>query len=166
MTIKGVIAIDPGNIQSGFAILDENYKPLEFGKVENNELLQWFEVNRNWMPKEVCIERVSNYGMPSGETIFMTCEWIGRFTQYFDNIGIKVKFVKRKEYVTFLCGSSRAKDANVIQYLIDRFAPFTPNRGKGTKKEQGWFYGFKADVWQAYAIGVWALDVKKEKTPI
>ena len=48
-----------------------------------------------------------------------------------------------------LCQDSRAKDANIRQALIDRFASGTPNGGKGTKKAPGWFYGFSDDVWQA-----------------
>lgn len=32
------------------------------------------------------------------------------------------------------------------------------NRGKGTKTAPGWFHGFAADVWQAYALGVYAID--------
>ena len=47
-----------------------------------------------------------------------------------------------------LCGQTKAKDTNVRQALIDRFGVV------GTKKNQGWFYGFKADIWQAYALGV------------
>lgn len=164
MQIDGIIGIDPGNIYTGFAVIDGNFKPLEFGKVENKELIGWFEMNRNWLPKTVYIEKVASYGMSVGQTVFDTCEWIGRYTQFFEERGFKVKFVRRKEYVTEFCGSSRAKDANVTQYLIDRFAPNTPNHGKGSKKEPGFFYGFKADIWQAYAVSVWGEENERRSS--
>ena len=44
------------------------------------------------------------------------------------------------------------KDGNVRQALIDRFGVV------GTKKDPGWFYGFHADIWQAYAVGVTYMD--------
>ena len=44
------------------------------------------------------------------------------------------------------------------QALVDRFAPGQPNHGKGTKAEPGFFYGFRADVWQAFALAVYAAD--------
>ncbi len=61
-----------------------------------------------------------------------------------------------------LCGSPRAKDPNVTQALVDRFARGETNYGKGTKKSPGFFYGFSADMWQAYALAVTYLDMKKE----
>lgn len=156
-----ILAIDPGNVESGYALIGDDYKPVEFGKKHNEELLYWMLFKGF---DEAVIEMVASYGMPVGETVFQTCLWIGRFTQCLESNGVKVSYVKRKEYVTELCGSSRAKDANVIQYLIDRFAPDTPNRGKGSKSSPGWFYGFKADVWQAYAIGVYWLDRREHGT--
>lgn len=58
------------------------------------------------------------------------------------------------------CHDSKAKDANIVQALIDRFASGQPNRGKGTVKSPGWFFGFKDDIWQAYALAVYAADME------
>lgn len=151
-----VLSIDPGNKESGWCILHD-YKPVAFGKTENEELLKELVWSFPLFDKAV-IEMIRSYGMAVGETVFETCVWIGRFEQLLRSSGISTEYVYRKEYVTELCGSSKAKDSNVIQYLIDRFAKDTPNRGKGTKKEPGWFYGVSKDVWQAIAIGVYYTD--------
>ena len=62
-----------------------------------------------------------------------------------------------------ICHDSRAKDSNIIQALVDRFAYGERNRGKGTKKEPGFFYGFKADVWQAFALAVTWYDLTMQE---
>ena len=69
--------------------------------------------------------------------------------------------IYRREVKINLCESLKANDSNIIQALIDRFAPNTSNKGKGTKKNQGWFYGFSKDIWQSYAVAVTYLDNKK-----
>ena len=36
-----IIAIDPGNVQSGYCVMDQKpLRPLEFGKIDNEELLK------------------------------------------------------------------------------------------------------------------------------
>jgi hypothetical protein len=51
-------------------------------------------------------------------------------------------------------------DSQIITYLANRFAPDDINCGKGLKDNPGWFYGFKGDIWQAYALGVAYYDMK------
>lgn len=154
-----ILAIDPGNIESGYAFIDKDaLEPLEVGKIKNEELME--KMGRGYEVKYVAIEMVACYGMAVGKSVFDTCVWIGRFveqTKYcFD---ITPQFIYRKDEKMNLCGSMKAKDSNIVQALIDRFAPYTSNKGKGTKKEPGWFYGFKKDIWQAYAVGVTYYDM-------
>lgn len=66
--------------------------------------------------------------------------------------------IYRRDEKLCLCGTMAARDANIIQALVDRYAPGQPNRGKGTKKCPGFFYGFHADVWQAMAVAVTYFD--------
>ena len=157
------LAIDPGNIESAYVVIDaETRRPLEFGKVENHNLLQdlW-----NWSGADydhAYIEMVASYGMAVGKEVFDTCVWIGRFSEAVDNLLDRprpARLVYRRDIKLHHCGSARAKDANIIQALVDRFAPGQPNRGKGTKAAPGWFHGFHADVWQAYALAVYAADM-------
>lgn len=156
-----VLAIDPGNIESGYVLMDSSYKPLQFGKVYNEQLLELFQTMD---PDYVVIEMIGHYGtgMPAGTSVFDTCVWIGRFTQYFYVEGVRATTMKRGEVKMALCGTMKAKDPNITQSLVDRFTPNDKNYGKGTKKKPGFFYGFKSDIWAAYAVGVTFID-KTEK---
>jgi hypothetical protein len=168
-----ILAIDPGNTESGFALIDPTTcRPIEAGKIPNEQLLdhlhQWLFYGPEDYVTSVAIEMVESYGMPVGKTVFETCVWIGRFAQVVDSLThsrpfeVPCDLVYRKNVKLHLCGTSKAKDANITQALIDRFASGQPNRGKGTKADPGWFYGFKADIWQAYALAVLTADTTKD----
>lgn len=159
MPSKKLLAIDPGNKESGFAIIDmDDYFPLAKGKWENEKLRSMIAQQWKHQVDHVVIEMVASYGMAVGETVFETVYWIGRFYEAVGTGGATRDRMKRIEVKKNICHNTTAKDANITQALVDRFAPGTRNHGKGTKKEPGWFYGFKADVWQAYALGVTYID--------
>ena len=165
-----IIAIDPGNIESAYVLIDvDTYKPVEFDKVKNEDVKVFLKETiakemANGNNIDVAIEMIGHYGsgMPAGKSVFDTCVWIGRFEEVISTMpGVSTTRIMRAEEKLNLCGQQRAKDANIIQALIDRFAPDVPNRGKGSKKEQGFFYGFRADIWQAFAVGVTYIDLYK-----
>lgn len=157
-----LLAIDPGSSESAFVLMDQvTYRASEFGKIPNEDmrdLLLRYRINT----KALAIEMIASYGMPVGKEVFDTCLWIGRFLESWESMGGQADLIYRREEKLLICGNPRANDATIRQALADRFAPGTGNYGKGTKKEPGWFYGFKADVWQAYAVGVTWLDMRKE----
>lgn len=160
-----ILAIDPGNTESGYALIETRSKqPLDVGKISNHELLDKIGTDLNLEALDhIVIEMVASYGMAVGKEVFETCVWIGRFQQVAlaTAAGLTpVDLVYRRQVKMHHCHSNRAKDANITQALIDRFASGEPNRGKGTKASPGWFYGFKADIWQAYALAVYAADMQ------
>ena len=106
------------------------------------------------------IEQVEHYGqgMPAGKSVFDTCIAIGRFMEAWGDDD-SIRLLPRRTVKLHLCGSARAKDANVRQALLDRF-PATGG-GKtpqvGTKKAPGPLYGIKSHLWSALALAVtWA----------
>lgn len=153
-----LLAIDPGNTESGWTIIDvDTMRPIEFGKDRNDTVL---EVIANATSEHMVIEMVASYGMAVGASVFETCVWIGRFMQHAHVCApaVSIELVYRRDVKLHHCQDSRAKDPNIVQALIDRFAPDVSNRGKGTKANPGWFHGFRADIWQAYALAVCAAE--------
>ncbi len=153
-----LLAIDPGNTESAYCLIDMGSRqPLEFGKIGNWELR---EVLPGFSAERIVIEMIASYGMAVGAEVFETCVWIGRFVEiarirsgYCD-----AELIKRLPVKVHHCHSAKAKDSNITQALVDRFALGEPNHGKGTKTAPGWFHGFAADVWQSYALAVYAAD--------
>lgn len=157
--INRLLAIDPGSTESGWVLIDTHTrKPLEFGKTENEVLLNRLHDDLRIFPDFAVVEMVASYGMAVGAEVFDTCVWIGRFVEALDQLAVGVERVKRQPVKLHHTHSPKAKDSNIRQALVDRFAYGVPNGGKGSKAEPGFFYGFKADVWQAYALAVYAAD--------
>lgn len=161
MRARYICAIDPGNIQSAYCLMTPDLQPVSFMKAENEVMYE------DMMSAVRChatadtvfvIEDIVSYGMSVGREVFDTCKWIGRLQERLKDMD--VSFVNRLQEKQTICHSQKANDTTIRQALIDRFAYGVPNKGKGTKKEPGWFYGFRADVWSAYAVGVTYHDLK------
>ncbi len=160
-----ILAIDPGNTESGYAVIEmPEFKLLDFGKIKNEDLLYRIDCGEHDFDK-VAVEMVACYGMPVGKDVFETCVWIGRFVQALDSrfdviLYDQLAYIYRKEEKLTLCGSLKAKDANIKQALVNRYAKHDFKSGKGTKKNPDTFYGVSADVWQAIAVGVTYYELK------
>ena len=153
-----ILAIDPGNTETGYAILQlPEFQLIEFGKTENNALLGRFKAPLH--VDAVAIEMVASYGMAVGREVFETCVWIGRFTQALQ--GENISYIYRREEKLALCHDSKAKDSNIRQALIDRYAKHDLKNGKGVKSNPDVFYGVSKDVWQAIAVGVTLFEKQK-----
>lgn len=154
-----LIAIDPGTEASGLVVMDGR-RVVESSHEPNAQLLLRLRVEGildRLMPVVAC-EMVGHYGtgMPVGREVFETVEWIGRFREAQEaRSGLFIR-VYRREVKTHLCGSVRAKDANVRQALLDLYG------GKeiavGRKQSPGPLYGVSGHAWQALAVGVTALN--------
>lgn len=151
-----LLAIDPGNVESGYVVLNDDLSILQKGKISNEKLIDIIGVQAQ-IQKYVAIEMIASYGMSVGQTVFDTCVWIGRFTERAIHVGAVVNYIYRKDEKMNLCHTMKAKDTNIRQALIDRFGVV------GKKASPGWFYGVSKDMWSAVAVGVTFYDLYLKK---
>lgn len=161
-----IFAIDPGNIQSAYIIVDKDNVPKEKGKIDNcdlrNLMLERFVYNHSPVDY-VGIEMIKSYGMRVGQTVFDTCRWVGIFEEILSYSHF-VHLVGRADVKKNLCGNiAGANDTAVNMVLRDRFTPGNP-RPKGTKKNPGFFYEFNNDIYAAFAVAVTMNDAIKNGT--
>jgi len=154
-----ILSIDPGCYESAYCLIDTNTKiPVKFGKVNNDDLLLLIDELEYYA---IAIEMVASYGMRVGSEIFETCVWIGRFYERSITKVGDIDLIYRKDVKKHFGVKTRSKeklpnaDSQIRTALINRFGEV------GTVKEKGYFYGFKADIWSAYAIGITYIDKKE-----
>jgi hypothetical protein len=159
-----VLAIDPGNEQSAWLILDtDTSQPVAFDMDENFTLLSRLRSPLGspsaWVDTPDCcvIEMVASYGMAVGREVFETVRWIGRFQEAWnmrhEETGPGAVLLYRKDVKMHLCGNNTAKDSNIRCALVDRYGP-GKEKAIGKKATPGPLYGISNDVWSALAIAV------------
>lgn len=142
-----IIALDPGSEQTAYVLWDGTLR--DFGIVPNERCLELLHYCGNRARVGRCIiEMIGHYGkgMPAGREVFDTCIWIGRFTEAFG--AERTETMLRATIKAHLCGSVKAKDANVRQALIDRFG------GPAAIRKGGPLYRVSSHVWAALAVAV------------
>ena len=177
---KRILAIDPGTTMSAYCVMTEGYEPTAAAKVDNNALHAL--IMRGGMDEMVieCMEPrflggEKTHGQMIGSETYETCIWIGRFMELAAHMDMPVFRVYRSEERSRLIpskrnglpplpeGTGQTADAQIRAALVQRFAKHDKKTGKGTAKHKDVFYGFKADMWSAFAVGVVHLDNQKER---
>lgn len=151
-----ILAIDPGPKVSG-VVLFEDWKIVWANIQATSDVIRSLEGGRFGVSWDyVACEMIASYGMAVGAEVFETCLQIGRICHAVEQKGRGVELVFRKDVKMHLCGTPRAKDANIRQALIDRLGP------AGTKKDPGGTYGVKSHAWAALAVAVTVSDKIKK----
>lgn len=150
-----IFAIDPGPTQSGWCLYD-GIRVVESGVSDNTVLLDSIP---HGVGEFLAIEMIASYGMAVGRDVFETCVWIGRFMQQWNlckGVSGKHRLVYRKDVKMHLCGTMKAKDANIRQAIIDKF-PATGG-GKtpqiGIKSNPGPLFGVSSHAWPALGVAL------------
>ena len=151
-----ILAIDPGTNASGVVLFDGENVLYSNAEMDNEDLAVGLTTGilHDWFFYEAVIEEIKSYGMPMGDSTIQTIIWIGRFIEAFTPF--EAELIPRKTIVTFLCGSSRAKDSNVRRRILDLF-PQTGG-GKepavGIKSQPGPLFGVSSHSLSALAVGL------------
>lgn len=148
-----ILAIDPGTTESGWCIYGDK-RVLDSGVMPNEDMVKWLAYRAD-NGARLAIEMIASYGMPVGREVFETCVWIGRFKQAW-HTPVDVQLVYRKDVKLHLCGTTKAKDPNVRQALIDLFAPTGGGKTPqiGTKGQPGPLYGVSSHAWPALGVAI------------
>ena len=137
-------------------ILDDGIV-LDCGVLPNDEMLDVIQSEACGRETNVlALEMVASYGMAVGAEVFETCVWIGRFKQTWQACygrANTARMVYRKDVKLALCGTAKAKDANIRQALIDLYGG---EYAIGKKAKPGPLYRVKSHAWAALAVAVTA----------
>ena len=162
-----ILGVDPGPTQSAWVVYHPGCNPGYMHTPPGRVYQNMIEPNEDFLRRlatndfyaghtHAVFERVESFGMKVGVDGFETVFWTGRFFEACLKDGAAgCDRIGRKEIKLHLCQSPRAKDPNITQALVDKFAGVGGMKAaKGTKQEPGPLHGFKKDIWSALAVAV------------
>lgn len=146
-----VFAIDPGTTRSAWVVYDSSTSAIcSFATTGNADLLATLRHTSTSIGVDrVVIEKVESFGMAVGAEVFETVFWSGQFAEAV--YPVPVHRIGRKAVKIALCGTTKAKDSNIRQALIDRYGG---SSAIGRKASPGPLYGISGDEWAALAVAV------------
>ena len=154
--MPGILAIDPGTMQSGWVHLVGG-SVAAGGVAENEGLLSL--IDRGFtMADRLAIEMIANQGRSAvGQDVFDTCVWIGQFKNAWGNDNT-CRLIYRRDVKNYICGYQGANDANIRQALIDMFPRIGGGKVPqiGIKAKPGPLYGMRSHMWSALAVAITA----------
>jgi len=160
-----ILAIDPGEKQSAYVVLEHKTMKVEDrGILPNTEFIMGFrgdtETFFNNYYDAVVIEYPAPRGQPMYTQLVDTIFWIGRFAQACSTEMIRMD---RKDVKMALCDSTKAKDSNIRAACISRFEyQVKHKKGRcpviGAGGCEGPLYGIVKDIWAALAVALTFMD--------
>lgn len=150
-------AIDPGTEQSALLVVEDG-RFLDTTIYPNRDLLSLLWLG-TLAPAHLVIEQIESYGMAVGREVFQTVFWSGRFVEAWQSPTRSWSLLPRRDVKLTLCGSPKAKDANIRQALIDRYG------GSSAIKKGGPLYGIKSHLWAALALAETYQQQRAEACP-
>jgi len=176
-----IMCVDPGPEQSAFVTVRPDPDApgglviTAFSIAPNAVIRQdiWkFAISQD--SHRIVFEQVACMGLAVGAEVLETCVWTGRFMEVFESAWhVTAHRIPRVPIKVHLCGSARAKDANVRQALIDRFggqkalqkakAPKVNRKGEvvSHKVLAGPLAGISSHCWSALALACVYVDRMK-----
>lgn len=163
-----ILCIDPGPDQSALLGYSTQMRRILYAEIlSNKDVMELIDEGgrecctvtggTGWMYRHLIIESIVCFGLPVGAEVFHTAYAIGDFRT---NWGGPYTLMPRTTVKAYLCNSSRAKDSNVRQVLIDRFGP-GKEKAIGKKSCPGPLYGLKSHLWSALALAVTWSETEK-----
>lgn len=180
--MRRVLAIDPGDVWIGWALLEDGESVLDAGVTNDRD--DWLSnarligQQRCWTPSgkafhgprvdvdAVAIENIEpRFGQTQGWEVFDTARWVGRMQEAL--MPLEATLLTRSQVLGMLGIVTRRKrktdpkvnaDAAVRALLVDRW-------GAGSEKKGGPLHGVTSHAWQALAVAVVASEYLIEETP-
>lgn len=148
-----IIGVDPGPMLSSFVAF--NGERVVFNREVHADQFLGFVAEHVQDRAVLAVEWIESFGMAVGQEVFQTVYRIGSLATIAKLERNPVRLIPRRDVKLHLCNSSRAKDKNVRQALLDRFGPV------GTMKNRGPLYGISSHAWSALAVAVTAHDCER-----
>jgi hypothetical protein len=150
---KRILAIDPGDIESGVVIWDGSNVILT--GVLLNTTLNVAILNGLYTYDIALIENLTHQGRAKvGREVFDTARYIGYLERCFENVNKHYRLISRNDVKMHHCRSSTAKDTDIVKALSKKYP-------KGSVKSPGVTYLVRSHAWQALALATFYSESHK-----